>query len=71
MNVEDVPVEDVEIMNKFLVGVSCGKGLVFVFPPQPQQVISHDDALVLAAWLVALCGDFDRFDAILKRVLNS
>ncbi|MGA2165150.1 MAG: hypothetical protein ABSH36_11865 [Solirubrobacteraceae bacterium] len=52
-------------LNKFFVG-SQGDGLRILNPPR--GIISHDDAIELAAWLVLLAGDFDgeKFMAVLE-----
>ena len=62
--------DHVDTVNKYAVGAS-GDALVMLRPPMAGERISKADALVLAAWLVALAdpigGGFDRaLDAVLS-----
>lgn len=59
-----------ESWNKFLVGVRGDKVVVINFPPIAEG-LSKSDALLLAAWLVALADDDDKFPALLDRVQSS
>jgi hypothetical protein len=42
--------------------------IVLLLPPARGQIIQADVALTLAAWIVAIVGDRERFDEILKAV---
>ncbi len=47
--------DEIDTLNKWVVGVHAGTGgAVFLIPPQQGQVIPPDDALALAAHIVAL-----------------
>ena len=54
--------------NRFL--VSIGGGHIVFLKPVPLK-ISNDDALNLAAWLVALADDDGKFAQVLKDVLET
>lgn len=59
-----------ETFNKF--GVALGSdGLVILLPPPRGGPLSNDDALNLAAWLVALADRDGKFGALLKEIQNS
>jgi hypothetical protein len=64
----------IETVNKFGVGVGqhpktgeFGVSIMLL----PKGIIRKTDALLLAAWLVALADDHDEFPAILKAVQNA
>lgn len=59
--------------NKFLVGLAgVGFGSVHVLNPAALRPMSQDDAILLAAWLVALADPGgEKFQDILKRVLST
>jgi hypothetical protein len=59
-----------DIMNKFMVAASRSK--VCIMNP-PRGEMSPDDALLLAAWLVALASPMatEPFEAVLEEVENS
>lgn len=59
---------EIDTTNKFLVSKSDG-GFVFL-RPLPQRM-SDDDALLLAAYLVAMVADSDKWEAVLTAVENS
>jgi len=52
---EETLVPDNRLLNKFLVGVLGITVRVFK-PPMPHKCLSREDALNLAAWLVAMSG---------------
>lgn len=54
--------------NRFLVSVICE--MVVIFNP-PRAPISKDEALNLAAWLVALADTDGKFNEILQAVTNT
>ena len=60
--------EPIDTMNKFLVA-SRGKEICIMRPPL--SYISEDDALNLAAYLVSIVGDDDRWEEVLKAVQNT
>lgn len=60
-------VEQIETVNDHLVGVQ-GDKVVMVLPPIAPM--SHEEALRLAAWIVAITDDYDRFEAILDAILD-
>lgn len=53
--------------NEFFVGVQ-GESLILLVPPMPNQRLSRESALNLAAWLVALADVDDEFGKILADV---
>lgn len=59
---------EVDTFNKFLVA-SNGDGVTFL-RPLPQR-LSADDALLLAAYIVAIVADEDKWKAILTAVESS
>lgn len=61
--------DEIDIENYFLVGVN-GRGEVSFGMPPP-HVMSRATALVLAAWLVAVADQDERFGEILNRVRNT
>jgi hypothetical protein len=59
----------IEIVNKFLVSTHEGR-VQILFPPRTPM--PPDDAVLLAAWLVALADPMqERFPEVLDKVLNS
>ncbi len=60
--------DELDTGNKYMVGVS-GAQIVMLRPPR--GTITKSDALNLAAWLVALSDDNDKFPAILEAVQNT
>jgi len=56
-----------DTFNKFLVSV---RDQSIVFPLGLPAIITMDDALLLAAWIVALADRDDKFSIILKEVQN-
>ena len=61
---------EIETSNDCMVGVAGG-GLVMFMPPQRMEIIDKEKALRLAAWLVVLSCDDERFDAIREAVMNT
>jgi len=59
---------DIDTSNKFLVGVN-GDSILFMRPVPPR--LTYDDALLLAAYLVALADRDDKFQAVLEAVQNT
>lgn len=58
--------EEIDAFNKFLVGMQ-GQSLVILNPPR--GVISKQDALVLAAWLVSMADPLgEQFEKTLAAV---
>lgn len=57
--------DEIDTTNKFLVGV-MGDGIVFLRPVP--RTLTRDDALLLAAYLVAMVCDDARWDAVRKAV---
>ena len=55
----------IETFNKYGVCMS-GRGIFFLCPPRTEM--SKDEALTLAAWLVVLAMDDERFAAIREAV---
>lgn len=62
--VDDRPLPDP--FNKFGLGSNGTGGVVFLAPVP--RILSEDDALLLAAWLVAIVGEHERFTRILAAV---
>lgn len=60
--------DKIDTTNKFLVAGS-GNDIVFL-RPVPSR-ISHQDALLLAAYLVAMAGDDEQWERTLKAVQNA
>lgn len=60
--------ETINTTNKFMVGGQNDQILITMPPRGP---IGKEDALVLAAWLVALADREDRFQKILTAVQNT
>ena len=56
---------EVDTMNKFAVGTRASK---ITFPVGIPATMSKDDALVFAAWIVALANEGDQFERILSEV---
>ena len=56
-----------DVFNKQLVGWQAGD----IFVMMPVQRMTKQEALVHAAWLVALADDNDEFPAILTAVQNT
>lgn len=46
--------KDIDTLNQFGVGV-IGRGITLLFPPKVGQIFTPDEALTLAATLVAVC----------------
>lgn len=63
-----IPGPVIDSMNKFLVG-GAGDDIIF-FRPLPQR-LRPEDALLLAAWIVAIVGDEDEFLRVLHAVQNT
>jgi len=59
--------EPIETINDQMVGVHDSTILVI----SPKQRMTPEEALRHAAWLVAVVGDTDRFQAILQAVFNT
>lgn len=59
---------EIDTTNKFLVGMQ-GNSLAFL-RPVPLR-LSHQDALVLAAYLVSMVGDDEQWERTLKAVQNA
>lgn len=59
-----------EVPNKFLVGSKVNGGVIIMNPPRGEM--SKEDALILAAWLVAVSDESfgESFNDILKKVLS-
>lgn len=60
--------DELDTSNRFRVGVS-GAHIVMLRPPRGS--ITKEDAINLAAWLVALADDGDKFRATLEAVENT
>jgi hypothetical protein len=61
----------IDTANRFLVGGSAdGHRIVIVGLPSLRPHLTHEHALTLAAWLVAMVGDRERFDRILDAILK-
>ena len=60
--------DDIDITNWWMVGAN-GRGAVSLV--NPPLALSRENALVLAAWLVAVADRDDQFAAILNRVRNA
>jgi len=56
--------------NRFLIGIRADK-IAFFNPPKRLEELSKEDALLLAAWIVALADEDGKFDKILDEVLSS
>jgi hypothetical protein len=60
---------EIDTFNKFFVAVALGGKIVILRPPR--RAMSIDDALALAAWIVAASSDKKRFDTIYEAVCNT
>jgi hypothetical protein len=60
--------EPINTVNVFVV---CAMGTGIVIQNPPRTIITADEALNLAAWLVALVADRERFDNVLKAIENT
>ena len=60
--------EAIETVNDHLVGIQGGN-VVMVLPPTAPM--PHEEALRMAAWIVAIADDDDRFGAILAAVRST
>ncbi len=63
-----MPEEEIDTLNRFLVGARGVEGEEIVILRPPLAPMSVDEALTLAAWLVAITGDEIRFEKILSAV---
>ena len=64
--------ERITTANIFGVGVRVGDNNLHIQNPSVVYPLSKDDALNLAAWLVAMADPMrERFDDLLKRVLGT
>ncbi len=54
------------VFNKFLVSTTTNNRVLMMNPPLGP--ISEEDALLLAAWLVALSGGMEKFQPVLDAV---
>lgn len=61
--------EDIDTTNKFLIAGQSGLEIVFL-RPVPQR-LTRADAILLAAWIVAITGDEDAFKRVLQAVHNA
>lgn len=64
--------DEIDLANKFLVGAR-GKQVVILNPPTRLTELSPDEALLLAAWLVAI-AEYQAstpFAAVLEKVQNT
>ena len=61
--------DEIDTLNKFLVGTN-GNDLVVFLRPLPQR-LTHQDALLLAAYLVTMVGDDEQFKKTVQAVLNA
>lgn len=59
---------NMDTMNKFAVGVRASQ---VTFPVGLPAIMSKDDALLLAAWIVAIADDGEKFDKILDAVVGT
>lgn len=59
--------KEIETMNKFMVSVHAGDIAILGL----KRSITKDEALLLAAWLVALADEGDKFDLVLEAVQNT
>lgn len=58
---------NIDTFNKFAIGV---RGSQVAFPVGLPATMSKDDALVLAAWIVAMADDGAKFDQILADMVG-
>lgn len=63
-----IDLDNVDLSNKHMVSVGAGDQLMFLLPPV--RPMSKEQALVTAAWLVALADDDNQFQAIYEKVCN-
>lgn len=59
---------EIETFNRFFVGLAGDR---ICFLRQIPSVISKDDALLLAAYLVSMVGDDERWQQVLTAVQNA
>lgn len=61
--------DEIDTTNKFMVGMNGG-GLAILIPPH--RTISNADAILLAAWLVALADPGgERFSVVLEAIQST
>ena len=60
--------EEIDTTNMHMVGGQAGKVVIRIPARGP---MTHDQALTLAAWLVSIVGDDERWEEILKAVQGS
>jgi hypothetical protein len=61
-----------DILNKFGVSLVSTNAIALLNPPQAFQVLSKKEALMLAAWLVALADPQEnQFNTIFEKVMNT
>lgn len=62
----------IDTLNKFAVAAS-GRGIIMLLPPSRGASITPDDALLLAAWLVAIAEHeaSNTFEDVLKAVQST
>jgi hypothetical protein len=60
---------EIDTLNKFLVSFGPAGGIIIQKPPRGPM--SPENALLLAAWLVAVAGDEKRFKEIFEAVCNA
>jgi hypothetical protein len=64
----------IDTTNRFAVAVVASGGIVLLHPPQARELLTRDEALTLAAYLVALAesqGKGEPFAAFLEAVQNT
>lgn len=63
-------IDTADTSNRFFVGAT-GDHISILMPPPPQGVITRQEALNLAAWLVAIADIDDEFDDLLQAIRNT
>ncbi len=61
---------EIETLNKYGVASSCS-WIVLLLPPKRGEPLTEDDALLLAAWLVAVTGKKEKFDKVFAAVCST
>jgi hypothetical protein len=62
----------IDTFNKFMVGVDVGSGKIMIPNLRPEAKLSNEEAVNLAAWLLALSGrPAEEFERTYEEICNS
>lgn len=63
--------DTIETINNHGIGVLGDRGITMLIPPLPGQILEQEDALRMAAWIVALADEGGRFDEIRAAIMRT